>query len=657
MPDPQDLQGMIDGFGIAPADKDRTWNAYHTATDSGSLQKNIDGLPLTPDQKTVLWNHWHGSHAAGVDPSTYRPPASGILQRAINVDTPFGDLSSGIDWMKSKIPGVVGGLKKVGKSVVAGAQDPHTSLPTIGAVAGATVAGPESFGLAAPAGAATGAALGEAAADVWDLARGRRPSNVVSGVTSAGAGGFAGEMIPMAPRMRPLQSEAGQAVEKLYGKTAMPHQMTESSLLDFLYNIAGGMTGSPRIAAQHEAQRGVEAAGVREIAGKIHPSLGLPSDSSAQHVREVASQTFQRAQKPVQKAYGDWLKNWGGRAEQTLDPITDEMKDGVTVAELHKMRSDALERGRDALADGDAKGAYEANKIADNALGRIQKLVGQAGSSAYDQLGSAYRQVMEKYDNPLMSKLRRGVHPEQLADMLLNPEQSFPKMVPHGARVSQAIPEMMGRVKEALPPQSWQELQAATLQKLYENSIKLSSGNATVGELSAKTMKDQISKMGEGAFQTLFETSAQPIKDFSEAVAAAHRVPGQTGKFFIDLRQAAAVSMVGGAVAGTVLQQGGDKKEASEAGALAAAGTYIIAPWALARIMTNPNLRGLLIRGLEESDPTIKQQIATGLTRLVSQNMTAKAANAGKTPSVDPTLWGNKPQMGDVQIPPAPRTR
>lgn len=644
MPDPQDLGQLIDGFGIDAAGKDRTWNAYHTSQDSDSLQRNLDGLPLSADQKTALWNHWHATRAAGVSPQTQKLGPVPALKQAINVQTPFGDVGSAIDWTTQKaIPAVVGGVKRAGQAISEAAQQPHTTFPMVGSIVGA-MATPEAPTL----GAGLGGFGGDIAASAYEAARGRRPANVLTSATEAGMAGVGGEMIPGIGRARPLQTEEGQLVEKLYGKTALPHQMTESSLLDFLYNISRGMTGAPRMAAQEEAQRGVEAATVRGLTHRISPGV-LPPDEAAKGIRYAAADAFDKAQQPVQGYYRNWLKHYGDVAEQTILGGK-----GPSVAQLHELRSQALSRGRDALADGDGKAAFEANKVADDALQRIKALVGPDGAAAYDQMGSLYRKVMETYDNPLMNKLRRGVHPEQLADMMLNPEASFPKVTPLGEKVSQDIPTMIGRIRQALPAESWRDLQASTLQRLYENSVRLSSRNATVGELSAKSMKDQINRMGPGAFQSLFGDNAQAIKDFADAVAAAHRKPSETGKFFIDLRQAAAVSAVAGGAVGMLTQS----KERGEEAAIGAGAVYMVAPWALARLMTNPTTRALFIRGLEESDPTIKQQIAQGLTRMLSQGATSGAASLVKPQAGQPVRQPTgRSEVGDVQIPTAPRPR
>jgi len=632
----QDLGALI--AGMTPDDKVRTsvWNAYHTAQDSNALEQNLGPLALSPAQKTALWNHWHTTHPG--------PSGQGLTDDLFQegAEKAVGAAKGAYHYLAERGPsGIASDLSDVTSSAWEGAKDlakrgfqaakefvvdPHSTLPTAGAIIGGSGGGIP--------GAAMGAASGENIAQIWDAAvHGKVSPDPTLDVALAGAGGALGEVIPRIPNIRPLQSEGGQLVEKLYGRTAMPHQMTDSSALDFLYNIAGGMTGAPRIGATEAAQGDVEKAAVRNIAGRIHPSMGVSPDVQAQTIRQQAAQIFDQAQKPLQSAYARFMQIMGGQREQVPDPITGVMKAGKSLAEMHEERSAYLQQGRDALSDGDNKAAYEANKAADAVMARMRPLMGQQGSQIYDRLGNFYRQVMDRYDNPLMSKIRRGIHPEQLADMILNPEAGFPKMTPLGGKVSQTIPEMIGRVKEALPPDAWQNLQATVLQRLYENSVKLSAKDATVGELSAKSMKNQLARMGDGAFQALFGTNGQAIKDFTEAVSTAGRSPGATGKFFIDLRQAEAVRAVAAGTVGTVagLATEGDYKRKSETGTLAAGVTYLVAPWALARLMTNPNTRGLFIRMLQTSDPTLAQQMAQGLTKLLAQGVSAAGASQFKT--------------------------
>lgn len=665
MADPQNLQGLIDGFGVDPSEKDRAWTAYHTSTDSNSLQRNLDGLSLNPDQKTALWNHWHANRAAGQAASATtsllsapgaaaadvkakaKGAATGAYQYLANkgvggVLDDVGDIASGmkksvVDFgRKAKEAYSWGFGTPEGRSTLA-----HEFLPLGGQIAGATMV-PE----APIRAAATGAAAGETGAQLFDaITLGKVSPSGVSDAAVAGAAGGVGELIPRIPDwLRPQITHGGEAVLGTYGKTAMPHQLTQSSWLDFLYNIAeSGMTGESKIWEQQAAQRGAEAGQWRGIEATMHPSLG--KGNSAQAVRENAADLFTRAQQPLNKAYDQWLQGYGGLTEPGLGGMP-----GMDVKTMHKMRSDALERGRDALMMGDSKSAYEANRSADDLLGRIQKVVGPQGSGLYDQLSGQYRAVMEQYDNPLMRMLRKGVNPEQVADVLLNPSARFPEMTDRpGAKVSQTVPTMLQRVKSALSPDAWQQLKATTADRLYQKALKPTE-DPDLFELDPMKLKAQVAKMGPGAFQTLFETSADEMTKFFDAAAYAHKATGATGKFYIALRQAAAMSAAGTAAAGIVMGSGGSHEKALTAGGAAAAATYIVAPWALSRMMTNPSMRSLFIRGLEETNPTLKAQIAAGLNKMLGAGVRGKVTDVSQS-------MKSKPVGPGIPEPPATARR
>lgn len=680
----QDPTQLIDSFGVSPDIKTAAWNAYHTAQDENALKTNIDQLQLPPEHKTALWNHWHVNHPKpGKSPTDFIADAgeSAVggakgLSSYIAGRGPSGVLSDLGDTLKSGYYGATQALYDLGQHFWSEAQDPHTSLPAVGSIIGGIAGGRAGAPIQ---GAAEGGALGEGTAQVWDALHGRVSPTGAQDMGVAALTGAAGEVIPMIPRLRPEATEAGRLVSKVYDNplarsVAMPHQLTDSPTLDFLYNIARGITGRSTIDTAAEAQGSAEKMAVDKIAGRMaqitHPggltstTYGLPTDVQAQNIRQAAADAFDRAQKPLQKAYNRFFQANQGIYETTQDPITGATIKGKSLADLHAERSDALQAGRDALADNDSKAAYEANTRADSLLARMKKLMGPQASKAYDTLGDAYRQVMDRYDNALMNKFRRGVHPEQLADMILNPEQSFPKMTPLGQKVSQSVPEMINRMRKALPPEQWGNLQATVLQRLFENSIKVKGSNATIEELNAASMKRQLSKMGEGAFAALFGQSSagtpavnmKDINDFVTAVSQAGRAPGQTGKFFIDLRQAEAVrqvsaATVGGLAGGLVYDQSqGSPYERGAKGAAAAGATYLFAPWALAKLMTNPTTRNLFIRGLNETNPGIQAQIFSGLTRVLGQTEGAAASTELKSPATE----GPGPEEPPASIPVPP---
>lgn len=639
------------------------WDVYHSSQDSGSLQTGLAGIKgLSDDQRATLWDHWHANQLKQAAAPKTQPSTSigeevgtraagagqGLYSYLANkgVSGVAGDIG---DELSAAGQGVMNFARKARDAYSYALTDPegrsqalHTFLPLGGQVAGAALT-PES----PIQGGAEGAMLGESTSQLYDaLALGKVSPSGATDVGLAGAGGALGEVIPRIPNFfRPEITAGGRKVLDLYKNSALPHQLAESSGLDFLYNIAeSGMTGESRIAAQQAAQRGAEAGAMRGITQYMHPSGG--TGDAAQQVRLEAGRLFDQAQQPLQAGYRTWLQRFG-----QLQEVGPQGQAGASVAQLHAARSDALEQGRDALMRGDGKAAFEANRAADSYLGRMQNLLPQAAQQSYDALGGQYRAVMERYDNPLMRMLRKGVNPEQIADVMLNPNVKFPELTSQpGAKVSQTVPEMMQRMQDALSPEAWQQLKAVTAQRMYEKALS-PTADPDLFQLDPMKLKSQVQRMGPGAFQQLFGTtgtggpavSADELTKFIDATSYAHKATGNTGKFFIALRQAAAMSAVGTATAGVVLGEGGDKSKALTAGGAAAAGTYIVAPWALARLMTNPSTRSLFIRGLEETNPTIKAQIMQGLNKMIGGVATAAPAFAAQQFKSAPAPLPNPP--------------
>lgn len=591
----------------------------------------------------------------GPEPSALTDPAQWLAQKssdaasavggavkgattyAIHGD-PIGDLKS---WAKDIYEGGKSALSTALDTAKKGLQDPHTTLPTIGAIAG-PLAVPE----APIAAASLGSAGGEALADAYDAYKGRPVNDMTTGMgIQAAVGAVPGVLGKVS---RPVTTEMGGAVKALYGDSALPSQMTKSTYLDFLKNISEGMTGAPTMERASAAQRDItQSALTRSAAGMQQgaaPVMG--ADTIGGNVQQGLSDALDKAQDPFTKKggyYDKFFKAVGTLKEKVVNEYGEETA-GPSVRDLHDARSEALAQGRKAEAANNDKGVFDARQTAENLRGRINKLIGPEGERVYSTISDRYKQVMDTYDNPIVAKLREGVKPEQVADVLLNPEQKFPTWNEKGQKVALGVSEMIGKIRAALPPEQFDQLRTATVQRMMENAYAPVKTDSPIMQISGAALQNQAQTMGRG-FNALFGEQSIPLRNLINTISYAQKTPTTgAGEFFINLRQAAAVSTVVGTAAH--FAGGQDTRSSTEEG-LAAGAAYLFAPWALAKIMTTPSLHPLLIKAQEAATPSMQRVVVNQITKALAQ-FAPRAAAAPEIPA--PTFQG-KP----ATIPPPPR--
>jgi len=639
-------------------------------------------LDLDPDVVHKLLNlEAQGQIPDAVKPHIAKARAAGILPPALISDPsaqksfapqtmqpgapPAPSMSFG-DEVQAAIPDAWEWLKGKAKSAVKAAGDtsgytggiPNTpasglnlSPSTLGTVAGMGLADAPAL----PAMGAVGAlsAIPDTIKEVYNaIHEGRAPSPAPTGrAFMAGALGEGGARMlgGLAPRSE--ITPEGKIAQDFFGaENVMPHQITDSALLNFGGNVAEhGPTGAKRVRGVLENQSKITQEKLQEISSNLSPTgastglahtgqfnTGMAGQAGQIDIAQQMTDLRKNSGFPeFAQEFGD-LREDKGKADLGFDPAelpegmqewlgSHEVLKGKSVEWMHDARSDALAAARSAHANGDAAGQAQALEQAANLQDRLIKtLPDDAARAQYRQIADHYSSEINRLDNPTAEAFRTGKSDDALDAVLDNNLQNYApfKSGSSPKNTGQTNAQLVGRLKDSMTDDGWNQFQSDLVHRLGQRSV-----DPDTQLISAKHMGDIINNMDTPTQQAAFGKALPDIQKTLTAVTQVQKYQkSQAGRLFIAIKTGSAgVNLIGGAVgaAGGVLGVQ-HPKEAGEALAGTSA-LVLISPYAFSRLLTSQIGRTLLTRAATvQADSNAGQQTVRALQRWVTQNAAEK---------------------------------
>ncbi len=392
-----------------------------------------------------------------------------------------------------------------------------------------------------------------------------------------------------------------QGVQRQYGRVRSPHDAGEVIKTDLAQNLDTAIkTGREQYAALDALSEGVQVpmTDLQDFAAQELTKRGaLPAEVSGNTgmrlLAQIAKKPGEASVDPAivalirkQADSPQWMAKFAqssGMPLETIQQLAASADEGALPA---SMTFEQAQFFRHQLLE-IARGSETAKESSERILGGIAKqlvskldgAMEKAAQASKPELYTAYRAAqdfwkgnVETLRTPLLRKVMQN--PAENVTRLLQPD---------------AV-ETLRELRSAVSPEAWQAYQSASLEKLLRAS---SSGDSTV--ISAPMLSRKLKALSDPTLKELFPADGgQAVKDFARLLRTVGKSKDGTGKMFIQLAQAGALSSaIGGALGGIAFGAPG-----AAVGALAGAAPILITPNMLSRILTNPKALKWLTTGL-----------------------------------------------------------
>lgn len=587
------------------------------------------------------------------EPSTLAiPQPPGLLSRTASAVTPLIPQTTG-----AIAGGVVGGVAGL-------AVGSRFGVPSQGAMAGRVI------------GSGLGAGVGEVAQigleKIGLVPPPAKSAEIVPRIKSAVKGGAIGEvggavmvkgfqkvLAPFASKV----TTAGREALNLFGKTVTPAQVTSSRVLDVAENISGSsLLGGGRMQAfrlqqgeiaKNLADQMVDAMGPRmsgeaagdvvaegitrrgdafrvaakEVYGALDAVLGAkyanvptitmrPStilDASGQPMMKsvttmtrelvgggtVTTTGLKQFARDYLEKQGETLATLRGTRTESLLKDTLGLPDTISFSHAQHLRSELLQVKR-VISDPESSrfvgATQQLSKHIDAAMENGAKALSGEAARAWRAANSFYKKGQETFYRRYVTKLVEK-NPEKIADYLLSPKATT----------------TVRAVKAATTPEGFKAIQSQYSQKLL--SAATDANENLIGTKLTTTLK----RYGATTREVLGPEMAQRWEGLGRVLTTIQAKQGEgTGKIFIQLKQAGAITEAAGLLLGG-------------AGVVnpVAAGTIVLGPAALGRIMTNPRAIRWLTTGL--TAPVGSQRAIHAASQILAASRTSRSGTAQET--------------------------
>ena len=635
-------------LGVTPADLDP--DAVH----------NLLSMEAQGQIPETIKPHIEKARAAGILPPPLLGPTNptGFNNKPGAIPQPQ---MSTKDKFLAAIPDAMEWAKSTGKSMLNSVLDPPTAGMILGGTAGGFVGQPV-------AGAMIGGAVGAGGKDIYEntdaLLHGQQiphpplstgldiAGGAITGAASEGAGKLLGASIrqPVTP--------AGKAVEGFFGrKNTMAQQMVDSPVLDFMANVAKYGPGGRSTMEDFESKQSQHVldhmvSGPNSTAHFMSPTntttvdpLSGDLDLGAAGQRYQQDVSSQLGQLPKTSGFDTFFTAHGKDQWQVPNAAgTGNIPIGPTVKEAHDARSAALAQGR-RFGKGTPERQAATLEASRNKAMVERALPDQASRDEYNTLLDKYQVEKQRIDNPTVKAMRTGPS-NDVIDNIIDGKFKNTENLKTGTGLT--TDQMLGRVQNAASPDAWKQLQADTIHRLTERSMKDDLVDPTA-------MQKTLDSMDEPTKRRLFGPALSDINATLSVLQQANKYKeSEAGRLFIAIRTGQAGIKVAGAAAGAVAagatlgSYAGGKEGHPITGGLAGAATVLVSPYAFSKLLTSEVGRALLTKAAKGGSNTAMQQTKRALTRWVTANVaeTGREAVQGGDESS---------QQEDTKIPEPPK--
>lgn len=532
------------------------------------------------------------------------------------------------DATKRAAPAIGRGIVSAGKAML----DPEALAATGAGLLTASKSTP--MGMFASGAASGGVALGR---ELWNrrTAEGmRRPlSESVAPVGEAVLTGGMSNAIDRGLGLmgRVKRTPQGEAVKEFFGKDAMPQQIVDNPVLNFMAQVAKHGPGGQNIMREAEGKQTSHVLDYLDELGRKYSPAGVtpaggtkamelsPSQSGrriAQGINKNRKQGRRSAQWPEFMAdFGEERATMGQKFGALADPDQADELVGKTVAELHKERSGLLKQSRSKFLTDPAAQA-SALEGAQAKLADIEKILPPEGRTRYKAARDITKKAHKTFDNPTVKDVRLG-NPEDTLDKVLTNKLKN-KVIP-GEEMGLTNKERLNKLRKSLSEQDFNQLRTDALHRFGEMATDQETGLVSAGH-----MQKALSQLDNETQQVLFGKNKAKINKVLGIVQQAQEFnKSEAGRLFIAIRSGGAA-----VAAGTGLMTGNPTE-----GTLAAA-TILMLPSAFAHLLTSEMGRSLLTRAATANIKTASgRQAARALRQYIVQQGLETGREQFNTPS------------------------
>ena len=551
----------------------------------------------------------------------------------------------------------------------------------------------------------TAAGLSDLAAYVWDRLHGRTQAPVSSELPHAAETGVLGGVVgaglePLTGGWLARGAHATPDVVDVLGENRIAPQVVEPGLTGSLVRLAQNIgRGSFIRGEKTAAEEGAQVAGMpQRVAGvmqrifgtsnaadaaatpaamqgtqgqlidNLEQALAAPRAEYDRLIQQGLPADLQEEQRQLTQAIAARTQNL---AKLGLTPADDPtiqaaqqrlntLNDAANLSDLQRRLSGQLNRSRDLaqapVTDTGAKaGVRSALDTAQDLRSRIYNALdtlNASNSAEYRNAAKAYRAAFQRYGNEVVEHVLNQ-QPDQLADWLLNPRAQINLSREGGPRGSLTLSraDIIRRLKGALSPQQFQDLQGTLATHLFTNNINIPKGTINIDNVLQALNPTDPSGGGidKDLAQSLFGQHWDQVQNLATGMRRAIKYSGE-GTVFIALEQMAAIGALG--AAGVEALRGNP----SAAGSAAAYGGAMLAlPYVMGSLLASPKLTNYFVDAINAPTAQARQRLITRVATMpLFQAALGKvmAPKAGETAQVSTQPGGNLLHAGRLTPPP-----